>query len=220
MFEKLKLWMDPVARSGPEAMAVDEWSLGLEMGAFLRVYRWQGEWGSVGYFGKLREAEADFPGLRWVRRWTGGGTVDHRRDWTYSLVIPPGEAAFFLKGAESYRLIHEALAGALNEVGISASLSSGKGETGASACFENPVCHDLIDAQGAKVAGAGQRRTKSGLLHQGSVALKNSADSLGVAEAFAGRLARRWEGVELEPKEAEIAVFRERYEREEWLGKR
>ena len=78
VFENLQLWLDPVARPGPEAMAVDEWLLGEVQVPLLRIYRWQGEWGSLGYFGSLSEAQKNFPGLQWVRRWTGGGTVDHR----------------------------------------------------------------------------------------------------------------------------------------------
>ncbi|MFT3991228.1 MAG: hypothetical protein QM680_07440 [Luteolibacter sp.] len=218
----MKLWVDPVARSGPEAMAVDEWLVERRLGVVLRVYRWEGDWGSVGYFGKLREAQADFPGLQWVRRWTGGGTVDHRGDWTYSVIVPPGEAAFSWKGAESYRVIHEALAQALGVVGVFARMSSGAEETGASACFENPVCHDLIDARGAKLAGAGQRRTRSGLLHQGSVAveLKSPESSLVLAEALAGRLAERWGCIGLELQKEEIAPFLQRYAKNQWLEKR
>ena len=39
------------------------------------------------------------------------------------------------------------------------------------ACFEKPVEWDLL-CQGEKIAGAGQRRTRQGILHQGSVAVK------------------------------------------------
>jgi hypothetical protein len=70
VFERLHLWIDPLERPGPEAMAVDEWLLENATLPVLRVYRWRGEWGSVGYFGKLAEARHSFPGISWVRRWT------------------------------------------------------------------------------------------------------------------------------------------------------
>ena len=104
--EGLQLWIDPVARTGPESMAVDEWLLGLNA-PILRVYRWQGEWGSCGYFDSLSTAKNSFPELKqWVRRWTGGGTVDHRADWPYTLIVPSRNDQQRLGGLESYRLIH------------------------------------------------------------------------------------------------------------------
>ena len=42
VFAKLRLWMDPVRRCGPEAMAVDEWLLETAEIPVLRVYGWAG----------------------------------------------------------------------------------------------------------------------------------------------------------------------------------
>ena len=170
--QSLNLWIDPEARTGPESMAIDEWLLGLNREPVLRVYRWKGEWGSIGYFDRLSKAREAFPGLQWVRRWTGGGTVDHRNDWAYTLVVPhssTGERR--LGGADSYRNIHSALAKALEPEGLDVRLSCGNESTGATTCFDNPVCHDLINSEGKKLAGAGQRRSNIGMMHQGSVAL-------------------------------------------------
>lgn len=41
-------------------------------------------------------------------------------------------------------------------------------EAGGRECFEAPVMHDVVVA-GRKAAGGAQRRTKRGLLHQGSI---------------------------------------------------
>lgn len=193
IFGKLLLWVDPVARSGPEAMAVDEWLLETARTSVLRVYRWDGAWGSLGYFGKIAEAREQVPGVDWVRRWTGGGVVDHRDDWTYTLAVPAGEPLAMMRGAESYRLPHSALAEALRAEGIYATLATDEPGNGAALCFQNPVIHDLIAADGAKLAGAGQRRVRIGLLHQGSVAGRlPSSESAARAETFAGRLADDW----------------------------
>ena len=207
--------MDPVKRSGPEAMAVDEWLLETAEMPVMRIYGWLGEWGSVGYFGNLAAARTSFPGVAWVRRWTGGGTVDHRADWTYTVVAPMGETLANLRGAESYRLLHAALAEVLAGEGIAARLSSGAGETGMGACFENPVSHDIVDAAGQKLAGAGQRRTKRGLLHQGSVAVVCDPQCL------ASSLAANWQNHEFHPPEEVIsAKVRQRYALAAWTARR
>ena len=215
---KLQLWMDPVKRSGPEAMAVDEWLLENATIPVLRVYGWEGDWASVGYFGKIAEARKAIPGVRWVRRWTGGGMVDHRADWTYTLVVPQAEPLAKSRGAESYRQIHAALAEALMAEGRQVSLSGGGEETGAALCFENPVGHDLIDAEARKIAGAGQRRTRQGLLHQGSVALQADDEvSAARAEKLAGQLSTRWETAVFEPSAEELAArMAMRYLQEKW----
>lgn len=206
MFQQMLVWMDPVKRTGPEAMAVDEWLLETAQVPVLRVYGWLGNWGSVGYFGKISEAAATLPEIDWVRRWTGGGIVDHRSDWTYTLVAPLGEKLCRLRGAESYRMIHGALAEALVAEGIDARLSSGEQQTGAALCFHNPVGHDLVDGSGRKLAGAGQRRTKSGLLHQGSLALPCAeAVCESRAEQLATALAEQWKRVNFTPPAEEIS---------------
>lgn len=222
VFEKLQLWMDPVKRTGPEAMAVDEWLLETARTPVLRVYEWAGQWASIGYFGKIEEARVAFPGTEIVRRWTGGGMVDHRGDWTYTLVAPQGEPLAGARGAESYRRIHAALAEILTTEGIPARLSTGEEETGATLCFENPVHHDLLGPDGRKIAGAGQRRSKTGLLHQGSVSIPAIA---GGSEARAKNLASRFsvhcEGFSDFPDPADLASrSAERYSRHEWLERR
>lgn len=222
LFEQLRLWIDPVKRPGPEAMAVDEWLLETAEMPVLRVYGWLGKWGSLGYFGSLADARMSFPEIDWVRRWTGGGTVDHRADWTYTLIAPEGEPLAVLRGAESYRAIHAALVGALSPEGIDSHLSTGAEETGAALCFENPVSHDLVGPAGRKLAGAGQRRTKLGLLHQGSVAgVCDPAGSKLRAGRLASCLAENWEEHDFFPAETLIAgKVSARYGRDSWTCRR
>ncbi len=222
IFKKLLLWMDPVRRSGPEAMAVDQWLLETTKIPVLRVYGWAGEWASVGYFGEIAGASAAFPGVNLVRRWTGGGIVDHRADWTYTVVAPHGEALAGWRGAESYRRIHAALAETLAVEKIEVQASDGGGETGAALCFENPVSHDLVGANGQKIAGAGQRRSRLGLLHQGSVAVGwGEAKSRERAEDFASRMACDWEIFRIQPDLREISArVAARYALQEWTCRR
>jgi len=222
VFQTLRLWVDPLQRSGPESMAVDEWLLETATAPLLRIYRWQGDWASVGYFGKIAEAQAAIPCVSWVRRSTGGGIVDHRADWTYTLVVPQAEPLASWRRTEIYRAIHAALADALVAEGIAARLSGGDEETGAALCFENPVNHDLLGPDGRKLSGAGQRRSRQGLLHQGSVlAACGELDSQQRAEALAGRLARCWQPFHAQPEPLDLAQrVTARYARDGWTCRR
>jgi lipoate-protein ligase A len=223
VFEKLRLWIDPVKRPGPEAMAVDEWLLETADSPVLRVYQWEGAWASLGYFGKIVQARASVPEVKWVRRWTGGGLVDHRSDWTYTIVAPKHEALAKSRGERSYLCIHLALVAALHTDGVSTSLSAGDDETGAALCFENPVNFDLLDESGKKIAGPGQRRSKLGLLHQGSVSVtaESATRSRHRAESLATQLAVKWEHVSLEPNPTDLAArVAARYACDEWTNRR
>lgn len=221
IFRSLDLWIDSVFRGAPETLAADEWLLETITVPVLRVYRWPGGWGSIGYFGKLDEARRNFPMLSWVRRWTGGGIVDHRADWTYTLAIPAGAPLAAARGAESYRLIHGALAAALAAEGFSITSSAGISDGGA-VCFEAPAEYDLLSADGKKIAGAGQRRTTRGLVHQGSVALAADAGiSATRAARFAEALAENVRRVVPEPSPDVLAQrSAARYGNLTWLERR
>ena len=54
--DHLQLWNDPDSRPGPENMAVDEWLLETASEPVLRVYGWERDWVSVGYFGSMQDA--------------------------------------------------------------------------------------------------------------------------------------------------------------------
>ncbi|MCX8497640.1 MAG: hypothetical protein ORN51_15780 [Akkermansiaceae bacterium] len=223
IFANLAVWFDAVARRGDDAMAVDEWLLEVAELPVLRVYGWLGDWVSVGYFGEIALAEVKFPGVNSVRRWTGGGMVDHRCDWTYTLAVPQSEEIAQRRGGESYRQIHQALAGCLDSEGVLTQLSAGAEQTGDALCFENPVGHDLIDPDRRKLAGAGQRRSRSGLLHQGSVGLSCGDERISRqrAESFASRLAAHWSATEFHPDPQDIEHRAgARYANQTWTRRR
>jgi lipoate-protein ligase A len=139
-----------------------------------RHYDWRGPAFTFGY------------GVRWdlCRRPTGGGLVDHREDWTYALVLPRGHPWEEARATESYRRVHAAIASVLQNQGVRAKLATGAaGAAGAAGgarppgalpptpgvCFQNAEIHDVIAPDGRKIAGAAQKRTKLGLLFQGSI---------------------------------------------------
>lgn len=210
----LRLWIDPLARDGPENMAVDEWLAETADVPVLRSYRWTPGWGSFGYFVKTRELPDK--GLRWVRRWTGGGIVDHREDWTYTIFVPRGCALAEARGAESYRMIHSAVVSVLRGAGISACMAGPAEPAAGGECFIQPVEHDVLDPAGKKIAGAGQRRSARGLLHQGSVMTKVPQE-----RGLAGALATEVEECELfTDPEWVAAKVAARYGAENWTLRR
>ncbi len=213
IFEKLQVWQDGVARSGPENMAVDEWLM--KRGELvLRIYHWAGEWVSLGYFQSAEEARRIFgDDIAYVRRWTGGGIVDHREDVTYTLVIPRSEELARMKGSGSYCEVHRAVAACLNLGGLACELTAEDGAGDSAACFENPVSWDVISSDGRKLAGAGQKRTREGILHQGSVMVVD-----GGLDRLAAMLAERVEDFEV-PKGVPWGGFIPKYADPGWLGR-
>ena len=168
-------------------MAVDEVLLSHAEGPILRVYGWARPAVTFGYFERWEPVAAAFPGREKVRRWTGGGIVPHGEDWTYSLLVPRSEAFSRVSAGESYRLIHELLGVAMRAQGVEAGVTPLAAPKVSHACFENPAQYDLL-AEGQKIAGAAQRRSRFGMLHQGSV--QGVAMPPGFAERLAGVLAR------------------------------
>jgi lipoyl(octanoyl) transferase len=152
-------------------MAVDEMLLefaGANARPLLRFYSWNQAAASFGYsqrYAELARATALRP---LVRRPTGGGLVPHDADWTYSLIFPPGHAWYGLKAVASYRRVHEWLQAAFARLDIPTELSPCCRKEIPGQCFAGAEQSDLL-WHGKKIAGAAQRRTRHGLLIQGSV---------------------------------------------------
>ena len=167
----LRVWADPVPRRGYENMAADE--LLLHRGeAWLRVYSWARSAVSYGYFDTCSVARNIFPNAQeYVRRWTGGGIVDHRHGITYTLTLPspPESAPPYPPASCLYEWIHGALAHALQQSGVECSLLQEDAPDGGRACWSSPVASDIVDPAGRKLAGAGQRRYRGAVLHQGLI---------------------------------------------------
>ena len=225
-FTRLELIDDPTPRGGALNMAIDEALLGgLGSVPLLRIYRWARPAVSVGYFDAARPVADQWPGCEIVRRWTGGGVVEHGRDLTFSLLVPRPLPLAKLTAAESYRSIHLAMAAALERVGGPAATLHGVPPDHAAvlsrACFENPVTHDLL-VGGEKIAGGAQRRTRRGLLHQGSIqggAMAQPAWSAALADALPGAFGVVIDRCPLSPAElaAAEALAAAKYATRAWL---
>jgi lipoate-protein ligase A len=134
----------------------------------LRFYGWTEPAATFGYFQRFSEVEAATPLRPLIRRPTGGGIVPHDADWTHSVVFPPGHEWHLLKAEESYRRIHDWLRLAFAELKVETELATGSKKSLPGQCFAGHEKFDLL-WRGKKIAGAAQRRNKSGLLIQGSM---------------------------------------------------
>src|SRR5207302_11191080 len=143
---------------------------------------------SFGYVVKFAEARELAGDRATVRRWTGGGIVSHGEDLTYSIMIGSKNDAFALPSKIIYQRVHWALGIALRQIGIAAALIETEVPKISDACFANPVVSDVIES-GRKIAGAAQRKTRNGLLHQGSIQYGNLDERF--RNAFAQLLGRR-----------------------------
>ncbi|MCU0750808.1 MAG: hypothetical protein MUF13_14815 [Akkermansiaceae bacterium] len=151
-----------------------------------RFYRWSRPSVTFGFAEKAAPIRALHPNREMTRRWTGGGVVEHGSDVTYSLVLPRTCAPDWQNSAAVYARVHEAVAHVLRARELPA-VRVGEGtQIPGSLCFQAPVRHDVL-VFGRKVAGAGQRRTREGLLHQGS--LQGAAVLPGIARDLACALA-------------------------------
>ena len=154
------------ASSPARNMAIDEALLRHVQSPALRIYSWSQPCVSLGYFQKSNLAPADRP---MVRRYTGGGLVEHGKDLTYTLVFPANHPLTTAGTLASYKEIHQAIAQAIQESGTPCHLATAQPNEDDPACFLKPVPADVLDSAGHKLAGAAQRRTKQGCLHQGSI---------------------------------------------------
>lgn len=159
------------AHDGPLNMAIDQALLETTQVPVLRVYQWAQPTVSLGYRHELEALRPALPDWPVVRRWTGGGVVWHDADSTYSLIVPNCDPWSATRPVESYRLLHSSLAECMNVNGHADCRLAGKDdEKGGTSCFEAPALFDIVCST-RKIAGAGQRRTRDGLLHQGSIKL-------------------------------------------------
>lgn len=207
-----------------------------ELSPRFRHYGWRSPAFTFGYSQKISFVRSELPPGKTFdlcRRPTGGGIVDHRDDWTYCLVIPRGHPLEEARATQSYRAIHEALAGALKALGVPVSLKPvsepvADGEPGgpAGVCFERAEIFDVVHSgTGAKIAGGAQKRNKRGLLFQGSVWKPSVGESVDWEEMGAGLVARLATvlGAEAAPTpwpdfgEGEAEGLAEQYSSPEWM---
>ena len=219
MLDELHVYDDREAGSAAFNMAVDEALLESAAAPLLRFYRWRRPSLSFGYFGQYAEVAAQASDREIVRRWTGGGIVPHGDDLTYSVIIPARNSFFAHSSLEIYAKLHEAIRLALQANNIEASLAGSPAPKVSDACFANAVRADVLH-NGQKIAGAAHRRTRAGLLHQGSIQCRDLPERFrdDLARILCPRFERKTITADLHVRATAIAAAK--YGTAEWLKRR
>jgi lipoate-protein ligase A len=196
-----------------------------------RAYGWSETAYTFGYTQRLQDVLSQIGphAGSLVRRPTGGGIVDHTADWTYSIATQSSVSLSKEKPLEMIRRVHEMLVGSLRELGAAVDCYSPDSShfIYPKACFERPSPWDVIDMSGKKIAGLALKRTRCGILMQGSVSRASLPDlNFDLLDrSFSDRLA---ESLELQTFSASadslyrdaFERFRVRYLSEDWNCKR
>lgn len=219
MLDELHVYDDVEPRSAALNMAVDEALLENASAPLLRFYRWRRPSLSFGYFGHYAEVANQSSRREIVRRWTGGGIVPHGNDLTYSVIIPATDPFFAHSSLEIYAKVHDSIRLALQANGVEANLAGSAAPKISEACFANAVRADVL-SQGRKIAGAAHRRTRAGLLHQGSI--QRSDLPGGFRDDLARILCERSERETISPEVLARAcrIAEAKYSAVEWLKRR
>lgn len=186
-------------------MAIDE-SLLASKKPVLRFYRWKPAALSLGYFQNVSDInikECKKNNVDIVRRITGGKTVLHDRELTYSFIID--ERAMPKSIIESYKIISRGILMALKELGVNASIKKeidinksirkkinnenlsmekeslnnkkNKIRNKSAICFNEPSYYEIVVGN-KKIVGSAQTRKDGKLLQHGSVLIDININKL------------------------------------------
>jgi len=217
-FDELDVFSTTEPCSAALNMAVDEALLEAAGTPILRFYRWAKPSLSFGYFSRYEDVAGEKENREIVRRWTGGGIVLHGGDLTYSVILPRAHLQEIHSSRLLYSSIHSAIRNALSPH-VTVVLAHFSAPKVSEACFANPVVADLLLA-GQKIAGAAQRRTRDGLLHQGSVQYQELPAVF--PDAFAAALCAQFEKKVIPAATMRRAeeISAQKYDTSEWTLRR
>lgn len=186
-------------------MALDEalleWHSKGEIGPVLRFYEWAPATLSIGYFQSVeKEINMDKVheyGLGLVRRPTGGRSVLHEDELTYSVIVSEDYPDMPRTITEAYRVISGGLVEGFKNLGLDAYFAVPRSEKEKSdlkkpksaVCFDAPSWYELV-VEGRKVAGSAQTRQKGVILQHGAILLSVDLDKLVSLFAFSSERVR------------------------------
>lgn len=165
-------------------MALDEallnWHSEGKIPPTIRFYTWDPPTLSIGYFQKV-EKEINMEkvreyGLGFVRRPTGGRSVLHDKELTYSVIVSEDHPDMPHSVTEAYRVISQGILEGFKAAGLDAYFAIPRTEEErnelknprSSVCFDAPSWYELV-VEGKKIAGSAQTRQKGVILQHGAI---------------------------------------------------
>lgn len=142
----------------------------------LRFYAWSPPCLSLGRSQKLAEADlaaCRAAGVDVVRRPTGGRSILHTGELTYSVSLLQSDPRAQGGIVEGYRRLSEGLLAGLRRLGVPAVQAEGRKAPGGdetAVCFETPAGYE-ITVGGRKLVGSAQWRARGGVLQHGTLPL-------------------------------------------------
>lgn len=174
------IWETEAPYSEPTMRLDEAFLAGLGELPLVHFYEWEEETATYGYFlnpsDYLSMEGVERRGLKLGRRPTGGGIVFHVWDMAFSVLIPASFPHFSQNSLQNYEFINRAVLESIKIfLGPSLTLTPldlpARDTSSGKFCMAQPTKYDVI-LGGRKVAGAAQRKTKKGFLHQGTIALQ------------------------------------------------
>ena len=150
-------------------MAIDEVLLSSNV-PVLRFYQWKPNAVSIGRFQNINDIDKDYCNknkIDVVRRITGGKTVLHEHELTYSFIIDKNKLPRSI--VESYNIISNALIRGLQILGLNPKMNKAEiVNKDNPVCFQEPSFNEIV-INDKKVVGSAQVRVKGKLLQHGSI---------------------------------------------------
>lgn len=215
-------------------MAIDSWMLTQitdVLPVAFRSYQWLRPSFTFGYTQRLSEVldRIQLIDVDLCRRPSGGGIVDHRNDWTYSIAVSSRSLWGEMKPLEFYKEIHSALVSAFLDFEFETELFQPiANEINPLACFDRPSPYDVVLKDTTeKVAGAALKRTRDGILLQGTVdrSVCSSIEFVKLEKCFLTHLSNAAQVNEVQvecalPHGSELDAMVVPFESESWQNKR
>lgn len=180
-------------RSAAYNMALDEcllnWQSEKSMPPTIRFYEWAVPTLSIGYFQRAEKEinmeEVKKRGFEFVRRPTGGRSVLHDSELTYSVIVSEDHPEMPKTVTEAYRIISQGILEGFQSLGLEAYFAVPKTQQErddlknprSSVCFDAPSWYEIV-VEGRKIAGSAQTRQKGVILQHGSIPLDIDLDTL------------------------------------------
>lgn len=154
----------------------------------LHLYDWEEDSATYGYFihpdRYLDLEKAKKRKLSLARRPTGGGIVFHTWDLAFSFLLGSANPSFSNNTLENYAFVNQVVLEAMTvffktkgDVELISESVVAPNPVTHHFCMARPTQYDVI-LKGRKIAGAAQRKTKQGYLHQGTISLAMPKEEL------------------------------------------